>query len=187
MALASLAGIIAAQEPVERCISEPDDARRLACYDQHFRRSEKPAAPEAAASAPLAPSAQTPPMRQLPTVLDSFWELTPEHKHGTFSVRTYLPNFALPLHYTADPNPALASPTRSAVPRSPNDKPVDVKLQISLRAKVAEGLFLPNADLWFAYTARSQWQLWNQADPRHSGIPTTSPSDLCGSDFRADR
>ena len=103
-------------------------------------------------------------MRQLSTVLDSFWELTPEHKHGTFAVRTYLPNFVLPLHYTADPNPAPSSPTRSAVARSPNDKPVDVKLQISLRAKVAEGLVLPDADLWFAYTSRSKWQLWNHAD-----------------------
>ena len=146
---------------MEHCINEPDDARRLACYDQVFRRSETPVAPEAAASVP---SAQTPPMRRLPTVLDSFWELTPEHKRGTFSVRTYLPNFVLPLHYTVDPNPAPASPTRSAVPRSPNDKPVDVKLQISLRAKIAEGLFLPNADLWFAYTGHSGWQLWNQAD-----------------------
>ncbi len=39
-----------------------------------------------------------------------------------------------------------------------------MKLQISLRAKIAEGLILPNADLWFAYTGHSQWQLWNQAD-----------------------
>jgi phospholipase A1 len=68
------------------------------------------------------------------------------------------------LHYTANPNPAPASPTQSPVPRSPNDKSVDVKLQISLRAKMAEGLFLPDADLWFAYTGRSQWQLWNRAD-----------------------
>jgi phospholipase A1 len=162
LALASLAGTVAAQEPVERCINEPDDARRLACYDQQFRRSEKPA-PEAAAAAP-APPAETPPTRRLSTVLDNFWELTPEHKHGTFAVRTYLPNFVLPLHYTADPNPAPASPTRAAVPRAPNDKPVDVKLQISLRSKMAEGLLLPDADLWFAYTARSQWQLWNHAD-----------------------
>ena len=164
LALASLASAVAAQETVEHCINEPDDARRLACYDQQFRRSEKPAGPEAAAPAPHPSSAETPPLRRLPTVLDSFWELTPEHKRGTFSVRTYLPNFVLPLHYTADPNPAPASPTRSAVPRSPNDKPVDVKLQISLRAKMAEGLFLPDADLWFAYTGRSRWQLWNQAD-----------------------
>ncbi len=102
LAMTSLARTVAAQVPVEHCINEPDDARRLACYDQVFRRSERPAAPEAAASVP---SEQTPPMRRLPTVLDSFWELTPEHKRGTFSVRTYLPNFVLPLHYTADPTP----------------------------------------------------------------------------------
>ena len=168
LALASLTKTLAAQpQPVEHCVNEPDDARRLACYDQLFRRSEKPVAPEAAPSAPPArpaPSAQVPPLRQLPAVLDSFWELTPAHKHGTFSLRTYQPNFVLPLHYTVDPNPAPSSPTRPAVPRSPNDRQVDVKLQISLRAKVAEGLFLPDADLWLAYTGHSQWQLWNHAD-----------------------
>ena len=32
---------------------------------------------------------------------------------------------------------------------------------MSLRAKVAEGLLLPDADLWFAFTQRSLWQVWN--------------------------
>jgi phospholipase A1 len=163
LALASLACSIAAQEePVQRCVNEPDDARRLACYDQLFRRTEKPAteappAPEAAASAPAAPAPAA-------TAFDTFWELSPEHKRGTFSVRTHLPNFVLPFHYTSSLNPAPSSPTRAAVPQSPNNKPVDVKLQISLRAKMIEGLLLPNADLWFAYTGRSLWQLWNQKD-----------------------
>ena len=42
--------------------------------------------------------------------------------------------------------------------------------QISLRTKVVEGLLLPQADLWFAYTQRSLWQLWDtqQSSPFRS-------------------
>ena len=38
---------------------------------------------------------------------------------------------------------------------------MEAKFQVSLRSKIFEGLLLPNADLWFAYTQRSMWQVWN--------------------------
>jgi phospholipase A1 len=95
------------------------------------------------------------------TLFNKTWELTPATKRGTFVVRTYLPNFVLPLHYTTSINETPGSPTHPAGEAQIHYKPIDAKFQISLRAKVAEGLFLPNADLWFAYTQRSLWQVWN--------------------------
>lgn len=96
--------------------------------------------------------------------LSKFWELTPNDKRGTFVVRTYLPTYFMPLHHTNSINAAPYSPTQAA-PSQPNHyRKTEAKLQISLRTKVAEDWLLPNADLWFAYTQRSLWQLWNQAD-----------------------
>ena len=93
------------------------------------------------------------------------WELTPATKRGTFVVRTYLPNFVLPLHYSSRINATPSSPTHPAGPPQTHYRPVEAKLQMSLRTKVAEGLLLPDADLWFAFTQRSLWQVWN---PRES-------------------
>ena len=154
------------------CAREPEAATRLACYDRLFREVPSPAAPNAApegapttvaAPAPAA-AAAAPSVGELSPASESFtkaWELTPETKRGTFVVRTYLPNFVLPLHYSSSINQTPASPTHGTATGLPAYRPLDAKLQISLRAKVAQGLLLPDADLWFAYTQRSFWQVWS--------------------------
>lgn len=97
-------------------------------------------------------------------VLNSFWELTPADKQGTYLVRTYQPNFMLPYQYSSNINKQPHTPTLGAAPYQENYLSHEVKFQISLRAKVLEDILLPNADLWFAYTQTSQWQLWNSED-----------------------
>jgi phospholipase A1 len=165
------------------CAAEPDDARRLACYDAVFRRNlEAPAAaalaPESASSAPPATSSATrtargglPPLRaaqdgSLPAgeVANRFWELRPEDKLGTFVVRTYQPNLLMPAHWTSDINRTPSSPTHGPGGLFSHYQDTEAELQVSLRAKALEDFLLPNADLWFAYTQKSIWQLWNSAD-----------------------
>lgn len=176
-----------AAEPAAACAREPDDRLRLACYDRVF--GPPPGSPAAAspnapsadaaasptdatarASAPAATGAQ--PADSTPSapadsgrassVMSRAWELGQDDKRGTFIVRTYLPNFLLPVHYTSSVNRSPSSPTHPA--GAPNDdyQQVEAKIQLSLRAKAAENLLLPGADLWFAYTQRSLWQVWNQ-------------------------
>lgn len=167
--LALLAPCAGAQA-LNECVAEPDNVRRLACYDRLFREGQ---VNSASRPTPL-PAAGKPPSngneqaeKPPPSPLTSrFWELGPEDKRGTFTVRTYLPNFVLPLHYTTHINRDPGSPTHPASGRDSNYRPIEAKLQISLRAKVAEGLLLPDADLWFAYTQRSLWQVWNPQDSR---------------------
>lgn len=96
--------------------------------------------------------------------MSKVWELGPDDKRGTFVVRTYLPNFLLPAHYTSHINQSPSSPTQPAGASHLNYKNIEAKLQISLRAKMAQDLLLPGADLWFAYTQRSLWQVWDQKD-----------------------
>ena len=117
----------------------------------------------ATAAAPAAVSRSGNETLLVSTLFNKAWELTPEAKRGTFIVRTYLPNFVLPAHYTSSINRAPSSPNHTA-PALPNYRPIEAKLQVSLRAKVAQGLLLPDADLWFAYTQRSFWQVWNRKE-----------------------
>ncbi len=170
--LALLASSVGAQTTAE-CTQELDDAQRLACYDRLFR-GDREASAGGLPTAPIASAVALPPSvtadkqgddpQTLPTALTKFWELTPADKRGTFIVRTYLPNFLLPLHYTTSINHTPSSPTLPAVARTTHYRQTEAKLQISLRAKIVENLLLPDADLWFAYTQTSLWQVWNKQD-----------------------
>jgi phospholipase A1 len=101
---------------------------------------------------------------EVATILDKYWELTPEEKRDRFVFRTYLPSFFLPVHYTSNINRQPTAPGKPDGPDNNNYRKLESKLQISLRTKLATGVMLPGADLWFAFTQRSMWQLWNSTD-----------------------
>jgi phospholipase A1 len=146
-----------------RCAAEPDPTQRLACYDRLFRADPDatPMPPSSAASAapPAAPTATG-----SGSIMSKLWELDGVDKRRKFVVRTHLPNYLLPAHYTSDLNRAPASPTRPAGAPNERYRPLEAKLQVSLRAKAASDVLLPDADLWLAYTQRALWQLWNKQD-----------------------
>jgi len=186
IALLTMVACAHAQEPAPvgangtSCAAESDDAKRLACYDAVFRGSQaQPAAPAAAPAPAAVPSAQPAPeraakeepLRPTPNGLPAaevesrFWELRPEDKQGTFIVRTYQPNVLMPAHWTNNINRNPTSPTHPESGQLFSQyQNTEAELQVSLRAKALEDFLLPNADLWFAYSQKSIWQLWNSAD-----------------------
>ncbi|MEO5688778.1 MAG: phospholipase A [Burkholderiaceae bacterium] len=147
-----------------------DDAKRLVCYDAIYRKpTEAPAVPVPVARnepSALEAVATAPSGKGLAAgdYLTKFWELDPESKRGTFVVRTYAPNFLLPAHYSSNINKSPSSPTHQDGGSFAQYRKTEAELQLSLRSKVAENLFLPNADVWVAYTQQSIWQLWNGQD-----------------------
>lgn len=165
-------GPMAAQGP-KACGDISDDSARLACYDRRFGRSATPepedpipgTAAAAAASAP-GPSDAADSAPRTPTPLSAFWELGPADKRGTFRVLTYRPNILLPLIMSNHINREPRSPTHGAPLTLPNYKHLEAMVQVSLRTKLAQDLLLPDADLWFGYTHRAQWQVWTGEESR---------------------
>ncbi|WP_306522316.1 phospholipase A [Rheinheimera sp.] len=179
-------GPAALAQDVRSCQQTADPLQRLACYDRIFGvdasntgQNLQPTTTEtkavqtkgAAISADSLVTASSSGIIaaaaagvEVATVLDKYWELTPDEKRDRFVFRTYLPSFFLPVHYTSHINRQPTTPGKADGPRNDNYKALEAKLQISLRAKVATGVVLPGADLWFAFTQRSMWQLWNQTD-----------------------
>ena len=174
--LAALAAAFIAVAPARAqtpaaCAAMPDDARRLACYDALFRTTVPGEPPTAAPAAPAAPVdvQAAPPLTPTPDgqglaaddYLARFWEFDrPGHE---FTVRTYAPNFLVPLHYTTRVDRSPASPTHPDGGRFPYER-AEAELQVSLRAKAFDGLLFKGDSFWLAYSQQSLWQLWNSAE-----------------------
>lgn len=169
MLISSVSAGLCAQD-VKHCRETTDKDQRLACYDRIFGTSDAETLAVAetdievkehtTALVPEISASQIP----IATVMQKYWELTPEEKRDRFVFRTYQPNFFLPAHITSNINKAPQSPTRGQAPNNENYKQMESKLQVSLRAKLMTELLLPGADLWFAFSQRSMWQLWNDQD-----------------------
>lgn len=147
-----------------RCQQIGDARERLACFDQTAQRLLPPP-PAAAVSTPATPSepAQQIGLLSRGGIWSTVWELDPQDKHGTFNFKTYRPNFILPLHWSTRVNQQPGTPTRGTASDLPPYQRFEVKLQLSLRTKVIQDVGFPDADVWFAYTQQSQWQLWNRS------------------------
>ena len=101
------------------------------------------------------------------SLLDSRWELSPESKLGTYNVRGYKPVYLMPAFVTDDRNESPQSPNPDNTVGTPERlDDLEAKFQLSLKAKVWQGVFGDAGDLWVAYTQSSRWQVYNAAESR---------------------
>ncbi|OFT03226.1 phospholipase [Neisseria sp. HMSC31F04] len=98
------------------------------------------------------------------TPLSQMYDLDANDPHGILTVREHNPMYLMPVWYNSSPNYAPSSPTRGAAlkERFSNQKRIETKMQVSFKSKIAEDLFKSRADLWFGYTQKSDWQIYNQ-------------------------
>jgi phospholipase A1/A2 len=160
----------------EACARLRGDLDRLACYDTAAGRPQSAdrMPDEEARAVPAAPldiargvagdsqGAGLMPIRAANN-LSSFWELDNDRKRGTFQFIGYRPNFFLPVQVSSLINRTPTSPNPLNTPSTPLPayRGAEAKVQLSIRTKIAQGVVLPGADLWFTYTQQSFWQLYS--------------------------
>lgn len=77
-----------------------------------------------------------------------------------FVITPHLSNYILPYTYVKNPNQAPYESEFSGAPM----KNEEVKLQISLKVPLnSEDLFVPNDGIYFAFTLKAFWQLYNHS------------------------
>jgi len=149
------------------CARIAADRDRLACYDRlaaHSPAAPPPAAP-LEAPAPVPASAgqaeAPPPTASSPHSLESYWELDPEYKRGTFQFRPYRDNYALLLNYTFAPNTRPFRPFDTVVPEASDLSHAELDYQLSFKLKLLQDVSRRHVDLWFGYTQQSFWQAYH--------------------------
>lgn len=71
----------------------------------------------------------------------------------------YKPNYILPFHYTGSP---YNRPYRYHTPGYERIKSTEIKYQISLKVPVWKNIYCSRTSLYFAYTLRTYWQVYNK-------------------------
>lgn len=98
------------------------------------------------------------------TPLSQMYDLDVNDSRGILTVREHNPMYLLPAWYNSSPNNVPQSPSRGLTTQEKftEQKRLETKMQISFKSKLAEDLFKTRADLWFGYTQKSDWQIFNQ-------------------------
>ena len=160
--------VFAAQLPPERPLSEHEaDGKPQLDVVQSVRQSM---GNKEATLVFDAPEGQAEPSQELAdaaaayTPLSQMYDLDANDPHGILTVREHNPMYLMPVWYNSSPNYAPSSPTRGAAlqERFSDQKRIETKMQVSFKSKIAEDLFKSRADLWFGYTQKSDWQIYNQ-------------------------
>jgi phospholipase A1 len=128
---------------------------RLACYDKIARQKS--------AKATVA-GAQSDKMPESNSVKESYlsklWELNEDKSRDKYVLMMHRSNYILPFSYNSSPNrePFQANSTGEDIERT------EVKFQLSFKVKLWQDIFGKDVDLWFAYTQKSFWQLYDFAE-----------------------
>jgi len=169
---------------VQMCAAIIGNAARLDCYDQWAGRPPAQAAPRARnLPGPIDTATNSDATTRADNVnteiartdachdgqysaLSRFWELETDTDCGTFRFRGYRPlSFSAVGADTVNQQPSSSADNRTAA--SPiNYNNTEARLQLSMRTKLAQGLFMPanskrQDSLWFAYSQQSYWQVFS--------------------------
>jgi phospholipase A1 len=178
---------------LQACAVIGDAAQRLACYDRWTAGQQPtPAAPATPPALATTPPAQPPGLPEGQAIikapnplglrftekegchetryseLSRFWELEPGADCGTFGLRVFHPISAdVATGGQINRLPTSDNPENNAT-TSVDFRRTEVRLQVSVRTKIAQGLLTRDASggrdsLWFGYTQQSYWQLFTPA------------------------
>lgn len=112
------------------------------------------------------PSAELAEAAEAYTPLSRMYDLDANSPGGLLTVREHNPMYLMPAWYNSSPNRKPSSPTLgvTTAERFTDQKRTETKMQVSFKSKIAEDLFKSRADLWFGYTQKSDWQIYNQGN-----------------------
>ncbi|MBT8491093.1 MAG: phospholipase A [Deltaproteobacteria bacterium] len=143
------------QSNVVDCSQLENEEDRLACYDKIARQKSDKAEPA------VARSDETPESdSDTGSYLSKLWELDENKPRGKYALMMHRSNYILPFSYNSSPNeePFQANSTGEDIEKT------EVKFQLSLKVKLWQDIFGKDVDLWFGYTQKSFWQLYDFAE-----------------------
>ncbi len=143
------------QQALERCILLDANTERLECFDVITRNEASGVVTTQNADGNQA--IVTDSALEAPSLLIRQWQQTSQKERGSFVISPYRPSYLMPISYNARPN---KEPYKLLADKAELDS-VEIKYQLSFKAKIWPALLSERGDLWLAYTQQSFWQAYN--------------------------
>lgn len=137
------------------CSRIENDDERLKCYDTITHQLSGPLSSAATQSGETSESDF-----DYQSYLSKLWELDEDKPRNEYALMVHRSNYIVPFSYNYSPNrqPFQADSTGEEIERT------EVMFQLSLKVKLWQDILGKDVDLWFGYTQRSFWQLYDFAD-----------------------
>jgi len=161
------------------CALIRDGLQRLACFDEVYQpeQAQDNASTEQQQRVEIATEALPPGNREIEDIIDgsdedetavmsSILDRYMEAEEALFSFSgsfiRHRPNYILPITWADHPNQTPTSPRLGVTGYDYGLKQEEAKYQISFKVPLLTGFMDKRTTLWFGYTQKSFWQLYNQ-------------------------
>lgn len=152
----SFTSALAGKSPdISSCAAIEDKESRLDCYDAFFPPKSIPSEKNVDATQQFQ---QEKPIE--PSYLSKLWGLDPQTRHPHFSFVPHRSSYILPFSQNNLPN---KKPLKGETAEMDVDE-TEVAYQISFKVELWPDILGKDLDLWFGYTQRSFWQLFNTSE-----------------------
>ncbi|OZG71543.1 phospholipase [Hahella sp. CCB-MM4] len=155
----SIAGNSLAEEVDEvrfsDCKNIEDTSDRLACYDRFAEKWNQMSSDKTETDGSENGAEEG-------DALDRRLKFEQNISDNRFIIIPHHPNYILLYTYNHNPNKGPYSPTQERVDKFEDVDRSEAKFQISFKVQLARNFLPDSTSLWFAYTQRSYWQVYNQ-------------------------
>lgn len=147
------------------CALIRDGLQRLACFDEVYRSEQARgnANAEQKQRADIATEAGDE-TAVMSSILDRYLEVEEALFSFSGSFIRHRPNYILPITWSDNPNQTPSSPRLGVTGYDYELAREEAKYQISFKVPLLTGFMDKRATLWFGYTQKSFWQLYNRDD-----------------------
>ena len=139
------------------CGAIADDSQRLSCFDELAHD---------AGQLPGAPVAETQAAPEPPGPLTNAWDLDRLAGRDAIDIMPYHTSYVMPITYGDRANAQPFEDVENPLEQEIDLQKEEAQFQLSFKVRLIDTLLGEDGDIWFGYTQRSFWQVYNAAESR---------------------
>ena len=163
-AMAQVAHAQSLENRLGECRTIAEAEMRLACFDAVAQSVEELATPAVPGEEPAVATAASREQDRGP--LTAAWDLWRPAGRDAIDILPYHSSYVMPITYGDRTNSAPFTPPTDSMAAGLELDKEEAQFQLSFKLRLIDNLLGEDGDIWFGYTQRSFWQVYNEEESR---------------------